>query len=226
LWHEGLVLVQQGAVLRIAKGTQQALLVLGRCDQHLQGLIGVPVNPVVKADGYGLGAAAVARRLMTEGARTFFVARAAAGVALREALGAEPVIYVLDGCHGASAGMIKAANLRPVLNQPGQIAAWTAAAGFVSGIVLNAVNRRRGLMETGPWTDPVVLRMAALVAGLVVAAALARAARRRPDGPRTGARLALVSLGVLTLSILWGLLAPTKHGQPPATDPLRHEAAP
>ena len=40
---------------------------------------------------------------MTEGARTFFVARAAEGVALREALGAEPVIYVLDGCHGSSA---------------------------------------------------------------------------------------------------------------------------
>jgi ABC-type transport system involved in cytochrome c biogenesis permease subunit len=105
------------------------------------------------------------------------------------------------------------------------IAAWTAAAGFVSGIVLNAVNRRRGLMETVPWTDPVVLRMGALVAWLIVADALAAAARRRPDGPRTGARLALVSLGVLTLSILWGLLAPTKHGQPPVA-PASHEAAP
>jgi len=105
------------------------------------------------------------------------------------------------------------------------IAAWTAAAGFVSGIVLNAVNRRRGLMETVPWTDPVVLRMGALVAWLVVADALAAAARRRPDGPRTGARLALVSLAALTLSILWGLLAPTKHGQPPVA-PASHEAAP
>ncbi len=105
------------------------------------------------------------------------------------------------------------------------IAAWTAAAGFVSGIVLNAVNRRRGLMETVPWTDPVVLRMGTLVAWLVVADALAAAARRRPDGPRTGARLALVSLAALTLSILWGLLAPTKHGQPPVA-PAGHEAAP
>ena len=105
------------------------------------------------------------------------------------------------------------------------IAAWTAAAGFVSGIVLNAVNHRRGLMETVPWTDPVVLRMGALVAWLVVADALAAAARRRPDGPRTGARLALVSLAALTLSILWGLLAPTKHGQPPVA-PAGHEAAP
>jgi hypothetical protein len=106
------------------------------------------------------------------------------------------------------------------------IAAWTAAAGFVSGMVLNAVNRQRGLLETVPWTDPVVLRMAALVVWLIGADAFAAAARRRPDGPRTGARLALASLGVLTISILWGLIAPTKHGQPPATDPLRHEAAP
>jgi len=96
------------------------------------------------------------------------------------------------------------------------IAAWTAAAGFISGIVLNAVNQRRGLLETVPWTDPVVLRMGALVAWLILADALAAAARRRPAGPRTGARLAVVSLGVLALSILWGVLGPSRHGLPPA----------
>jgi ABC-type transport system involved in cytochrome c biogenesis permease subunit len=96
------------------------------------------------------------------------------------------------------------------------IAAWTASAGFLSGIVLNAVNRQRGLLETVPWTDPVVLRMGALVAWLLTAALLARAASRRADGPRTAARLALVSFAALTLSILWGLLAPTRHGVPPA----------
>lgn len=41
------------------------------------------------------------------------------------------------------------------------LAAWTASAGFVSGLVLNAVNRRQGLLESVPWDDPVVLRMAA-----------------------------------------------------------------
>jgi hypothetical protein len=96
------------------------------------------------------------------------------------------------------------------------IAAWTAAAGFLSGIVLNAVNRQRGLLETVPWTDPVVLRMAAVVAWLVTAAVMARAARRRADGPRTAARLSLVSFGVLTASIVWGLFGPTRHGVPPA----------
>ena len=33
------------------------------------------IAPVVKADGYGLGADPVARRLWAEGARSFFVAR-------------------------------------------------------------------------------------------------------------------------------------------------------
>lgn len=127
------------------------LSALARNFHTLQGLIGVPVNPVVKADGYGLGAAAVARRLLAEGARTFFVARAAEGVALREALGAEPVIYVLDGCHGQSAGLIKAANLRPVLNQPGQIAAWTAAAGGACGLQIDTAMNRLGFrVEDAP----------------------------------------------------------------------------
>ncbi|WP_312148053.1 alanine racemase [Brevundimonas sp.] len=127
------------------------LSALARNFHTLQGLIGVPVNPVVKADGYGLGAAAVARRLMAEGARTFFVARAAEGVLLREALGTEPVIYVLDGCHGSSAGVIKAANLRPVLNQPGQIDAWTAAGGGACGLQLDTGMNRLGFrVEDAP----------------------------------------------------------------------------
>jgi alanine racemase len=42
----------------------------------LEAAIGVPVHPVVKADAYGLGATRVSERLVAEGARTFFVARA------------------------------------------------------------------------------------------------------------------------------------------------------
>jgi hypothetical protein len=96
------------------------------------------------------------------------------------------------------------------------VAAWTAAAGFVSGIVLNAVNRQRGLLETVPWTDPVVLRMGVLVAWLIIADALAYAARRRPGAARLTAWLSLVSLAVLTLSIVWGVFGTTRHGMPPA----------
>jgi alanine racemase len=58
---------------------------------------GSEVIPVVKADGYGLGAAPVARRLQAEGARSFYVARLSEGEALRAALPAPAIIYVLDG---------------------------------------------------------------------------------------------------------------------------------
>lgn len=106
------------------------------------------------------------------------------------------------------------------------ISAWMAAAGFASGIVLNAVNLRRGLLETVPWTDPVVLRMGSLVVWLIAADALAVAARRRPDGARTAARLSLVSLAVLAASIAWGVLGPTRHGGPPLQPTAGTEAAP
>ncbi|MFW2346218.1 MAG: alanine racemase, partial [Brevundimonas mediterranea] len=56
---------------------------LARNFHTLEAVTGVPVHPVVKADAYGLGAEACATRLMTEGARTFFVARADEGLALR-----------------------------------------------------------------------------------------------------------------------------------------------
>ncbi|RZJ40849.1 MAG: alanine racemase [Brevundimonas sp.] len=82
----------------------------------LEAVGGAPVNPVVKADSYGLGAVACATRLMAEGARTFFVARTAEGEVLRGALGPDPVLYVLDGCVRGTAQRLIAADLRPVLN--------------------------------------------------------------------------------------------------------------
>jgi len=85
------------------------------------------VAPVLKADGYGLGAAAVGARLWQEGAREFFVARLAEGEALRRALGDErpAVVFVLDGLAGESPSRFTAAELTPVLNSGEDIAAWT-----------------------------------------------------------------------------------------------------
>ena len=105
------------------------------------------------------------------------------------------------------------------------VAAWTAAAGFTSGIILNAVNKRRGLLETVPWTDPVVLRMAMLVSWLIVAAVIARMVRRRPGGARTIVWLSLVSFAVLAGSIVWGLFGDTRHGVPPVPPPAVNEVA-
>jgi len=91
---------------------------------------GAEVAPVVKADGYGLGAAEVARRLWAEGARTFFTARIAGGEALRRELGSDrpAVIYVLDGCPDGAAPRLEAASLTPVLNSVAQVEAWRAQA--------------------------------------------------------------------------------------------------
>ena len=105
---------------------------------------GVPVHPVVKADGYGLGAAACAERLMLEGARTFFVARTREGEQLRAALGPEAAIYVLDGCLTGRAGRLRKADLRPVLNTDAQMAEWRAAGGGRCGLQIDTGMNRLG----------------------------------------------------------------------------------
>lgn len=117
----------------------------------LEAVAGAPVHPVVKADSYGLGAAACATRLMAEGARTFFVARASEGEALRAALGAEPAIYVLDGCLAGRAPRLRAADLRPVLNTRTQLADWRAAGGGRCGVQIDTGMNRLGFrMEDAP----------------------------------------------------------------------------
>lgn len=97
---------------------------LARNFHMLQAIGQAPVHPVVKADAYGLGAGPVARRLMAEGARVFFVARCVEGERLRAALGPEPAIYVLDGCLSGQTERLLEARLRPVLNDADQLARW------------------------------------------------------------------------------------------------------
>ncbi|MFN3260103.1 MAG: alanine racemase [Pikeienuella sp.] len=75
---------------------------------------------VVKADAYGLGAARVAPALMAAGARSFFVALAEEGAALRAALGPLPRIFVFSGIMPGEAPLIRAANLIPLLNSRAQ----------------------------------------------------------------------------------------------------------
>ena len=110
----------------------------------LEAVSGVPVHPVVKANAYGLGAVPVAKRLLAEGARTFFVARLNEGVALREALGPDPTVYVLDGCVGDAASALKAADLRPILNHGDQVASWRAASGWACGLQIDTGMNRLG----------------------------------------------------------------------------------
>lgn len=106
---------------------------------------GAPVHPVVKADAYGLGAAAIARKLMTEGAEAFFVARLSEGEALRQTLGSRPAIYVLDGCGPNDVLRLQAAQLRPVLGSLDQVRRWLASDGGPSALQIDTGMNRLGI---------------------------------------------------------------------------------
>ena len=80
---------------------------------------------VVKADAYGLGARQVSVALAAAGCRSFFVASLDEGIALRNVLPASCEIAVLNGPVPGSAEEFVSHRLVPVLNEPGQIAAWT-----------------------------------------------------------------------------------------------------
>ncbi|MFN8983878.1 MAG: alanine racemase [Alphaproteobacteria bacterium] len=82
------------------------------------------VAGVVKANAYGLGAARVAPALHAGGCRHFFVAHLSEGMALRAALGAGPMIAVLNGF---APGADEDAGLVPVLNSLGDVLAHAAA---------------------------------------------------------------------------------------------------
>ncbi|HEX5264684.1 MAG TPA: alanine racemase [Phenylobacterium sp.] len=114
---------------------------------------GAEVAPVLKSDGYGLGAGALGRRLWAEGARSFFVARLAEGEALRTALTpARPAtIYVLDGMadDGDGGGRLEAAGLTPVLCNLPQIATATARVAHTGRAQSVAINIDTGMNRQG-----------------------------------------------------------------------------
>lgn len=125
---------------------------------------------VVKADGYGLGAAKVARALMAEGCDTFFVAHLSEGIALRGAIGAAPVIYVLNGLAPGAEAIAASARLRPVLNSLEQIAAWRdlAQAQGVSLAAALQVDSGMSRMGLAPAEVDVISADASLLKGIEV----------------------------------------------------------
>jgi alanine racemase len=81
----------------------------------------------IKADGYGLGAVEVARRLRAVGCRDFFVATWAEALALADA-GQGNGVSVLHGVREEDLAIALALPMvRPVLNTAGQVARWKAA---------------------------------------------------------------------------------------------------
>lgn len=111
----------------------------------------VETAAVVKADGYGLSAGKVAKRLAAAGAQSFFVAVASEGQAVRAAVGAAPDIYVFSGHMAGDTDVLRAADLIPLLNAPEQVARhFSDAPGHPFGVQLDTGMNRLG-MEQGDW---------------------------------------------------------------------------
>jgi alanine racemase len=95
----GLLTIDLGAIVRNWRKL---------CTIHAAGA----VAGVVKANAYGLGAIHVATALRDAGCRHFFVATPREGIALRKAIGPEPMVAVLGGFPGDAAQH----GVTPVLN--------------------------------------------------------------------------------------------------------------
>ncbi len=87
---------------------------------------GTEVAPAVKADAYGLGAAAVSSALWDAGARTFFVAQAGEALTLRQHL-PDARIFVLNGCLPGDGGSLRRAGAIPMVNSLVQLAQWRSS---------------------------------------------------------------------------------------------------
>ena len=81
----------------------------------------VETGAVLKANAYGLGLAPVARALLADGVRSFFVAIAEEGRDLRRALGNHCAIFVLSGHMEGDAELLARYRLTPMLNAPSQL---------------------------------------------------------------------------------------------------------
>jgi alanine racemase len=82
----------------------------------------------VKADGYGLGAEAVTRRLAAAGCCDFFVATWAEAEALLPHVPDTASLSILHGVAQEELGEAAASRARPVLNTPFQVERWKRAA--------------------------------------------------------------------------------------------------
>jgi alanine racemase len=106
---------------------------------------------VVKADAYGLGAGPVAKSLARAGAKTFFVAVAEEGAAVRKAVGPKATICVMAGHLAGDTALIEAANLTPMLNTPEQVQRqMESLPGKSFGVQLDTGMNRLG-MERAEW---------------------------------------------------------------------------
>ncbi len=113
----------------------------------------VEVAGVVKADAYGIGLEPVARALLADGCRTFFVAHVGEGVELRAVLDAahrpDTRIFVLNGLTPGNECAYPVHRLSPVLGSLPEIADWSAFRAETRAMVGAALHVDTGMNRHG-----------------------------------------------------------------------------
>ena len=111
-----------------------------------RGRPGTETAAVLKADAYGLGADRVGPTLRAAGVRTFFVALAEEGVALRAAIGPDPAILVLAGLLPGDSEAFRDHDLVPCLNSAFQVIDFEKSLpGYPCAVQLDSGMHRLGL---------------------------------------------------------------------------------
>ncbi len=104
---------------------------------------------VMKADAYGVGMEQVAPALALEGCRVFFTAHLEEAMRLRQLVPEDAVIYVLHGAPPGTARDCFQYDLRPVLNEPGQVQEWRALARTLGRELPAAIQLDTGMSRMG-----------------------------------------------------------------------------
>ncbi|MCP1471072.1 alanine racemase [Sphingobium sp. OAS761] len=99
----------------------------------------------IKADGYGLGAAAVMRRLASAGCRDFFVSNWGEAAELEPLLEDGMTLSVLHGVREEDMAQALSSRARPVLCTAAQVARWRAANGGPCDLIVDTGMNRLGL---------------------------------------------------------------------------------
>lgn len=107
------------------------------------------IGACVKADAYGLGAAQVSRALYGAGCRMFFVATAGEGKILRESVGPNSAIFVLNGPSPRDKGVLLGAKLKPVINSLEQARFWQEVCNSVNEPPYTAIHIDTGMNRLG-----------------------------------------------------------------------------
>jgi alanine racemase len=146
-----------------------SLAAIARNYRLLEGRVGrgVAVIPVLKADAYGHGAAAVARRLEAEGVRRFAVADAREGMVLRRA-GVQGEVLLLNFCEAGDLPFCRGYGLTPTLYDMAQARDFAQACGAASAKLPVHLKLDTGLGRLGfrPEQIPDVVNLLRAARGL------------------------------------------------------------